>query len=506
MKFVFRADASLRIGTGHVMRCLTLASELRRRGMDCRFACRPLEGDLFRRIGEEGFEILALPDVQGTGNGEGDAPWLDIPWQTDAEQSIAALAGSRPDWLVVDHYGLDARWEKALRPHCGRIMAIDDRADRPHDIDLLLDQNLVADLDTRYQGLLPAQAVALLGPRYALLQEVYSALHREARPRTGPVRRILIYFGGADQADLTGRTLRAFLGLGRDDIGVDIVGNPESPFHKSWQALSEAHGNLVLHGALDSLAPLMSQADLAVGAGGATSWERLCLGLPALVVSLADNQRPIAEELNRQGLVQWVGHADALSEAELSKALQKVLGEPLPARWSIQCLSTVDGLGARRVAAALTLNADTPLKARCAAPADEALILEWANDPLVRSRSFDTGRIEPQAHKSWFQAKLANPGNCRYWIVETNDGLPIGQVRFEGKEGEWEIHYGLASVARGRGLGSRLLETAIATFPDPAATPLMGRVKPDNTPSIRIFEKLGFRGIEEDGRRVFRRP
>jgi UDP-2,4-diacetamido-2,4,6-trideoxy-beta-L-altropyranose hydrolase len=505
MKFVFRADASPRIGTGHIMRCITLASELRRRGAECRFFCRLLDRNMLQRIQGEGFEAVALPDLIEAETWKGIEPWLYVPWQIDAEQTINALAGSKPDWLVVDHYGLDAQWEKALRPLCGRIMAIDDLADRQHDIDLLLDQNLVANLDKRYIGKLPEQVITLLGPRYALLQDDYAGLHMNVKPRTDNVRRILVYFGGADTADLTGRTIRVILGLRRNDIQVDIVGNSNNPFYESWQALAQAYGNLTLHESLESLAPIMTKADLAVGASGATSWERLCLGLPALVITLADNQRPIAKELHQKGLVKWIGHFDSVSDAEIAVALRKTLEKPLPPRWSRKCLAIVDGLGTRRVASVLLLQPKTFLKARPVTAADESLILEWANDPLVRRRSFDTNKIDSQTHKVWFQAKLSDIAECRYWILETDDGLPIGQVRFEMKEGVWEIHYGMSSLARGRGLGVRILETAIATFPDPEGTHFMGKVKSDNTPSIKIFKKLGFQGKEENGYWDFRK-
>jgi UDP-2,4-diacetamido-2,4,6-trideoxy-beta-L-altropyranose hydrolase len=349
MNFLFRADASLRIGTGHVMRCLTLATELRRRGMDCRFACRPMEGDIFRRIREEGFDILALPDVKGTGNLEGDAPWLEIPWQTDAEQTIHAMEGFRPDWLVVDHYGLDARWEKALRPHCGRIMAIDDTADRSHDIDLLLDQNLVADLDTRYQGLLPAKVVTLLGPRYALLQEAYAKLHSQTPPRLGPVRRVLVFFGGVDEYNLTGMTIRAFLALDRIDVLLDVVINTSGPGFDAVKEISSLHSNITIHGLLPSLAPLMQKADLCIGAGGSTTWERCCMGLYTLVVTVASNQQPVAWVLDSKCVIHWIARVEDVTEGLIRDALANAFVETGLSEKSELCRGLVDGKGTARV-------------------------------------------------------------------------------------------------------------------------------------------------------------
>jgi UDP-2,4-diacetamido-2,4,6-trideoxy-beta-L-altropyranose hydrolase len=460
MKIVFRTDASLRIGTGHVMRCLTLASELRRRGMDCRFACRPMEGDLFQRIREEGFEILALPDAEGTGEGEGSEPWLAIHWQEDAEQTIHAMEGFRPDWLVVDHYGLDARWEMALRPHCARIMAIDDRADRPHDIDLLLDQNLVADLGTRYQGLLSEQAVPLLGPRYALLQPIYPDLHPRTPPRLGPVRRILIYFGGADNDNHTGQAIEAFLGIGRADIILDVVTNPSCLWAEDLRKQVRGHANIQLHESLPSLAHLMAIADLAIGAGGATSWERCCLGLPALVAVLADNQQPIAEELNRRGMVRIVGDGDSVMASSWRAALKEVLEDREGlADWSDRCRTLLDGRGAGRVADILALGTDTSVVARPARLDDESWILEREAGP-TRTPANE----EATPHKAWFYDRLRQHGKYRLYILETARGTPLGHTCYEKKDECWEIQWTSYTGALGSHLVPTLLTASLHFF------------------------------------------
>jgi UDP-2,4-diacetamido-2,4,6-trideoxy-beta-L-altropyranose hydrolase len=513
MRIAFRADASLEIGHGHVARCLTLAQALRRKGAECLFICRELPGNLLDLIRQSGFHAVGFPvSPAATVGSRADSPAppsadpFETDWERDAESTVKALEGKPWDWLVVDHYGLDARWESALRPHCKRLLAIDDRADRPHDCDMLLDQNLVAEIDTRYDGLLPEACVTLFGPRYALLQPSYPEFHSAVRPRSGPVRRLLIYFGGADTHDLTGRTLRSFLGLGRSDVQADVVGHPGSPFFASLLETSEGHANVRVHGALESLAPLMAEADLAVGAGGATSWERLCLGLPALVVTLAENQTPIAKELDRRGLIRWIGRKEEATDDTIARSLGNALCEPLDPEWSLRCLQTVDGRGTECVVSVMSLNGDTPLKVRPATAEDETLILEWANDPFVRNRSFDTARIDPQTHKAWFRGKLEDRDGCRYCIVETEDVLPVGQVRFERSGAVWEIHYALSALARGRGIGTRLLETALATFEDADRERFMGRVKTDNIPSCRIFRNLGFSENEADGQLVFRRP
>jgi UDP-2,4-diacetamido-2,4,6-trideoxy-beta-L-altropyranose hydrolase len=360
IRAAFRTDASTVIGTGHLMRCLTLADALRAQGAEIHFVCRLHQGHLCALIEERGFLLHRLPAPSAgshrTGEGPTHAAWLGATWQEDAEETAAALGDFRPDWLIVDHYGLDARWEKHLRPLAGKVMVIDDLADRVHDCDLLLDQNLVAGQDERYAGRTPDGCSLLLGPTYALLQPDYARLRDRASPRVGPVRRLFVFFGGVDKEGLTLRTVNALLAPDRLDLEADIVLSATSPHFKEVEDRVAGHPDLRLHDRVPSLAPLMLASDLAIGASGATSWERLCLGLPSLVVTVADNQRAIAEELSRQGLVRWLGNSEAVAELAIRSALGELLDTGLDEAWSRKCLQVVDGRGAGRACAALTGN------------------------------------------------------------------------------------------------------------------------------------------------------
>lgn len=506
MKVVFRADASLEIGTGHVRRCLTLAQALREKGAQCRFICREFPGHLIDTLRQRGFEVLSLPyrpDWQASEREPAHAAWLGADWKTDAEQTLAAIGGEAVDWLIVDHYGIDARWEAALRPLAKKILVIDDLADRPHDCDLLLDQNLVADMERRYDGRLPEHCGRLLGPEYALLQPQYAELHPRVPPREGPINRLLIYFGGADADNLTGMTLAAFARLGRDDIALDVVINPTGPHAEAIRRQAAGCAWITLHEDLPSLAPLLVKADLAIGAGGATSWERCCLGLPALVVTIAENQKAIAKELDRQGLIRWLGHKDEIDAAALAEALAGILDTGLAPEWSERCRRLVDGRGVERVAGFLTLGPQTTLKARRARLDDEAMILRWANDPVTRRNAFNPARIDAATHHAWFRQKLRDIENCRLYVIETDAGLPIGQVRFERDEDVWEIHYAIDPYARQRRLGKPLLEAALlALRKEVKGALLLGRVKEDNLPSRRVFESLGFAAKDRGGGRL----
>lgn len=492
------------------MRCLSLAQALRDRGADCIFICRRHVGHLMERIRQAGYEAIALP-LSNKNNSSGlpkDQPvlahahWLGIDWQTDAAQTLDILRDRRPDWVVVDHYALDHRWESQARTAVKKVMVIDDLADRKHACDLLLDQNLVEKKDNRYDILTSITCVRLLGPNYALLQPQYAELHPHISPRKGPVKRILVYFGGADNRNITERAIAAFSGLNRADLFLDVVINSDSPHAVSLRDQVKHHKNIVLHEDLPSLAPLMAQADLAIGAAGATSWERCCLGLPTLVISLAKNQIPIAAELDRLKFVRYVGNLEAVSLSALKEAIQEVLqNEDCLAQWSKHCLDLVDGLGAKQVAKLLILNSLSTLSARPACLADEKQLLSWANDSLVRKNSFSPEPIEVDTHRSWFYKRLTHPETCQIYILETKAGLPIGQVRFERCKEAWEIDYSLIAGARGLGLGVPLLKTAVQTFRQSRkGVSVFGRVKHGNLASEKVFRHLGFNvAISKDG-------
>ncbi len=313
-----RADASLSIGSGHVMRCRTLARELKRRGAAITFLCRRQPGDLISLLEQE-FPVLALPELplavtqspeeQPLQSRELYTAWLGCTQEQDAADCLQALRDTRygsASWLVVDHYGLDATWQRQLlagfaASAAPKLLVIDDLADRTHQADLLLDQNFFgAATETRYAGLVPEHCRQMLGPHYALLGPEYAQLHPLVPPRT-ELRRVLVFFGGVDPDNLTGQALKALCAPELAHLAVDVVLGMQSP-HRRMAAELVAHRPLTtLHDPLPSLAGLITRADLAIGAGGATTWERCCLGLPSVLVVCAFNQEQISEEIVKLG-------------------------------------------------------------------------------------------------------------------------------------------------------------------------------------------------------------
>jgi UDP-2,4-diacetamido-2,4,6-trideoxy-beta-L-altropyranose hydrolase len=316
MKIAFRTDASLQIGSGHVMRCLTLADALRERGANCHFISREHPGHLADAIRRRGFTLTALPAVSTPPHSNppgGIAPtlqlehaaWLGCVWQTDADQTIPILATMQPDWLIVDHYALDQQWEKVLKPYYKKLIVIDDLADRSHSCDLLLDQNLgrqpqdYANLIPTHCKLLTGTGYALLRPEFAVLR-AYSLQRREQAPK---LKKLLITMGGVDMTNATGQVLEALQNCALPaDCHITVVMGLVAPWlQKVRELAAQMPWPTDVLVDVNDMAQRMADSDLAIGAAGSTSWERCCLGLPTLMVVLADNQRFIASGLECAG-------------------------------------------------------------------------------------------------------------------------------------------------------------------------------------------------------------
>jgi len=355
MRVLIRVDASRNIGTGHLMRCLALAEALRDRGAAVRFACRGQHGLPAELMCAHGFEALPLlASVGGSGStaGSDHSGWLGMSWEEDAEQTAAAMAGG-VEWLIIDHYGIDWRWQQRLRALTARIMVIDDLADRRHDCDLLLDQNLHRDSAARYLKCVPRRCRLLLGPEYALLRRDFAAARAGVRPRDGAVHRILVCMGGGDGGNFTATALGALARLDTPGVEVEVVIGSQHPALEQIQDLCRMH-RFACYVQVQRMAELMARADLSVGACGSASWERCCVGLPAVLVAIADNQVAIGNGLSTRGAAVYLGRSATVDVRALAHAMESLLRQPERLRdMSLRAYALADGLGAQRVAQAL---------------------------------------------------------------------------------------------------------------------------------------------------------
>jgi UDP-2,4-diacetamido-2,4,6-trideoxy-beta-L-altropyranose hydrolase len=354
MKVVVRADASILIGTGHVARCRTLGDELRRRGVDVTFVCRPHEGNLIESLEAGGYQVVtlkAVPLATPAATADGYAAWLGTAEGDDAAETLAAIGEPAIDWFIVDHYALSAVWHRMVRRRTRRIMVIDDLADRQLDCDLFLDQNQTeVESATRYRGLVPAGCEGLFGPRFALLSSAYRERRRTVGPRDGRVRRMLVTMGGSDAADATGFVVGVMSAPELRHVMLDVVVGAKYPHIDRLRRQLTRRGNGEVRRNLPSLVDAIAGADIAIGAGGSTTWERLCLGLPTIVMSIADNQIAGCRALDKAGAGIYAGHFGDVTADRLSAIVRAMIANPTRLRdLSTRGLDMVDGRGTERV-------------------------------------------------------------------------------------------------------------------------------------------------------------
>ncbi len=336
MYLVFiRADASSLIGSGHVMRCLTLAQRLHKEeNAKVVFIMRKLSGNLIDLVQKHGFDVLVLPPADQDYELEDYGLWLTVPMEVDAQQTIKVLQHYLQehgcdvvDRLIVDSYALNEQWELMLRPYCREIMVIDDLANRRHDCDILLDQNFYLNKDVRYAGLVPEHCKMLLGPEHALLREEFYEAKKHLRKRDGNIKNILVFYGGSDLTNETEKAIKALVQLHDEgyNFTADIITGVSNFRRKKIEKICSKYPFFHYYCQVSNMAEFMNKADLMLGAGGSTTWERLYMELPALVTAVAENQIQGCEDCSQAGIIEYLGINEDVRVDTILEALHKKL-------------------------------------------------------------------------------------------------------------------------------------------------------------------------------------
>lgn len=355
--FVFRVDASQKIGFGHYKRCLALAKELCLKGVGCTFVSRDVSPQASDELHRHGIGLQNLKPVSQLPSRYREDNWLGISPEIDGVESAEFVSALQPAWLVCDNYSIDATWEEKVKSLC-QICVIDDLADRHHIADVLVDSAPAGSARRQKYGQLAPYAKLLLGPKFAMLDSSFVLAENVSRQRnitpvTGFIRRILVYFGGGCHTSLF-KTVADVLAAQNYDFEVFFVpGDDEEtkeylramiPLHQRWHVLNEQ----------PSLAVLMQQCDLALGSLGSATWERCFMGLPSITVSIADNQRTNAEAVVANGCSIYLGFAADVSFDAWLSAIEKIVEDKdILSGMTSRCVKLVDGRGASRVASAL---------------------------------------------------------------------------------------------------------------------------------------------------------
>lgn len=493
MRVAIRVDASAVIGTGHVKRCLSLADALASVGAEVRFVCRD-HGLSYASLFAGRSEPPVLLDTSAAGwTSANDDPayaaWAGLSACRDAAETVAALAGWTPDWLLLDHYGFDRRWHDAVRCALGcKVAQIDDLGDRALAVDLLVDHNPAPDHRAKYSSSGTAVRRLLGGPRYALLAPAYRDL---AVPETvRSVRSIGIFLGGVDLENRTPGVLAACRAAGFDGP-LAIVTTSANPHLAALESAVAVDGDTSLLTDLPDLVSFFLAHDIQIGAGGGATWERCRAGAAAIVLSTAANQRIVVDGLiaAEAAIGLYAGEAGALSDA-----IRKLMdNRDLRSRLSANAAQLVDGRGCERVA--LTMAAER-LAVRPATMSDAHRVLAWRNHPETRAMSIDSAEIDLESHLAWFERSLAMVDDRRIFIG-TIGVVDVGVVRFDRSgAGEWTVSIFLDPGLPGLGLGRWLLRAGERAMLEAAGSNirLHAETLPGNLASRAMFLSCGYRG------------
>lgn len=342
LDIVFRVDASVKLGSGHIMRCLVLAEQLRSKGANITFVCRQLKGNMIEFVRRKNMDVLVLPSPTNEGSNE---DILGVPWQLDVQETKALLSRKnfRYHLMVVDHYGIDIRWEEQIRSLAGKIMIIDDLANRKHDCDILLDQNIIPSLFNRYDSLIPISSIKLLGYSYLLLRTEFIEWRKRVQLKKGNINKILIFFGGSDPTNDTSKAIEAIRLLERKDFTVEVIVGSSNPNRSMVEKYCTEMANFSFHYQTDNMAQLMAESDLAIGTGGLSAWERCFLGLPSIVLTVSDNQYEMIKLLEEKGTLLNLGWSNEVEVNDVYNSLLILINNPyLVSKMSYNALALLE--------------------------------------------------------------------------------------------------------------------------------------------------------------------
>lgn len=473
---VFCCEASPAIGCGHVVRSQALADELWRSGWLCVFWVTPET-------------VVSLGNLRGAQH-----RWIERTGF--GPEFPTSIGGSKCDLLVVDNYRLGAEFEAICRTWAKRILVIDDLANRRHDCDILIDQT-AGRSNEDYSGLVSSGCVTLTGPNYGLLRSQFlghraRGLSRHCNPM--PVGRVIVSLGGGDNGRLAALVLGAIEASGLDS-DVDLVLGPGGLDREELKLILLNLGDRVtVHGAVENMADLLVEADLAVGAAGSSAWERCVLALPTIMIGVADNQEAVARELARLQAVEFVGWADQLERGPLAHSISILAADQdRRVRMAHAAAGICDGRGAQRALLALlgpVLSGEKSVQLRLMESTDEELVLGWQQHPLTRQFARNPSVPTREEHERWFRERLSDP-DCLLCLV-LFDANPAGVLRFDcidSNHTRREVSILIAPEMHRLGIGTAALELGRRLLP---GVELIAEVMPGNIGSERMFLASGY--------------
>ncbi len=468
----FRCDANSKIGSGHLMRCLTIANSLRGLGWDCYFISTFENNNIHPALKDSAFGFCDVDDTP---------------------QSA--------DLLVVDHYELDISYESSCREWAKKIVVIDDLANRRHDCDVLIDTTFGRDLND-YKPLVPSVCAILTGAQYAFLRPQFvqnrgTSLERR-RKNSYKLDRVLIYVSFTDPHDITGKALQA-CDLVSDKLNIDVILSQHHPDeNKLKQMADKSEHQVTFHSDVSEMAVLMAQADLAIGAGGTTSWERCCLGVPTLLIEIADNQKMVSKALAKARAVENLGWHAALDIQNIADKISELKSDVDKVKsMSDKAQQICDGRGVERVLPNLMpqhgAKNGAKISLRWLDLEDTDLIYDWQNQPETRRYARNAEVPNYDEHKNWIAQSLQNEKKWPYIVLANGD--PVGFARLDlSDDGIYEVSLLISQNHYGKGYAGKALNLLSELHSDKA---LHAEVFDENKASIAVFSKAGYRQVKD---------
>lgn len=499
MKIAFRVDASSKIGLGHIKRCLSLAEELRTLGAKVIFVVRNLGVDMDQLVESASFQLSKLPFVEAerayTANEPIRTMWAGAGWQVDASHTVDALVKFRPDWVVVDHYSIDAQWHANVASRLNvRIAAIDDLGDRMMQVDVLIDHNVSTDHRNKYAGSISDRTRILGGPRYALVGSAYRKLAGYVFHDV--VRSIGVFMGGTDADDHSSRVVKACREFAGFTGPIEVATTRYNPNLRNLRELAQRWPPTAITEDLPDLADFFARHDVQVGAGGGATWERAAVGAPSLLLIVAENQREVVSELTALGAVERTKETGGSAISDFGGVIRKlILDDRARHELSVRSRQLVDGMGARRVALYLLRD---EMSVRRADFGDAEMILEWRNHASVRSVSRESTNIDPEVHARWMESVLGDTNRCL--LIGRVGSIDVGVIRFDPVYSQcMEVSLYLDPALQSLGLGSAMLragEAHLRSHFSGSDLRLVATVLDDNMSSRRLFESNHYRFVD----------
>lgn len=471
---LFRCDASPAIGAGHVSRCLALAEVFIHAGWDVKFL-----------VGSE--TLSTCPELGDLG--------IRVHTLTADEDEVAAVsAEANGGVLIVDHYGRDSKFEAACRPFVRQILTFDDATGRDHDCDMVLDA--AASTEAVYRKHVPEHGRVLCGLDYASLRVSFRAARPAALARRDgqPVRRVLVSCGATDPSNVTQSVLHTLAPFA-PGIAVDVVLSSHAPHLESVRRALPSWATL--HVDARNVAELMTVADIAIGTAGATAYERAALGLPSILIMVAENQSGVYERLIGAGAALGVGAPDQAFATRLAESIGSLIDdEHLRVRLSAVSSSLVDGRGPWRVMLALTEGGAAAdgrsMRLRLAEPRDEAWLLELQRQPSTRHFFRNPQIPSEHEHHTWFTRTLSDSQKLLL-LIETDSiaagFLRLDEIATDGGPNAFEVSIAVDSRYARRGIATEALRFAQRLLP---GARLHAEVVPENVGSQQLFLRAGF--------------